>query len=117
MSLANTDMQRRVWLGRGTPAWGLCASFGDVVHRIYDDTAVGEDVDGAIGRELYDQEEADSLRHITSRIDFMFDAFGGTRPDKFYLDRPEWPEIVEAAKSCLSLFQENERRYGWSAEN
>jgi hypothetical protein len=117
MSLADTELQRRVWLGRGLPELGKCASFGDVVHNIYDDTAVGDNLERSIGEVLYDQAEADSLRQITSRIDLMFDKYGGRLPDKDYLNKSEWPEIVDASSNCLALFEENDRRYSRSDAN
>ena len=111
-SLADTELQRQVWVGPAPPVWGKCASFGDVVHNIYDDTGVGVDLEGSIGTVLYDQEEADSLRQVTSRIDLMFNKYGGQLSDKDFIAKPEWPEIVDAAANCLALFEENDRRYG-----
>ncbi len=113
-SLADPALQKQVWVGRGIPEPGKCASFDDVVHSLYDDTNVGDDLEGSIGEVLYDSEEAESLRRITSRIDLMFDKYGGRLADKEYLNKPEWPEIIDSAVKCLVLFKDNDRRCGKS---
>lgn len=110
-SLADQAMQFRVWVERCEPEPGKCPSFGDVLHALYDDTCVGDDVDGSIGDVLYDQEEAHALKEVTSQIDSFLDKYGPTFSDGQCLATPEWPNIVAASVSCLQLFEENDRRY------
>ncbi len=117
MSLADPALQARVWVGRGKPEIGKCASFGDVLHSLYDDSGVGEEPDGSVGFELYDEREVESIKHVTSLIDQLLENYGGARPDFDYIDKPEWPKIVNSAAKCLALFEENDRRYGQSTRD
>ena len=110
-TLADTDFQQQVWLGRQAAISGKCYNFDEVLHCIYDDSGLDDGPSTCIGYFLYNPEEASSLQALMTQIDLLLERHGKRLPDDAYLRAPQWPDIVASAKSTLTLFQNNDRRF------
>ena len=65
----------------------------------------------AIGRTLYDQEEAEV---ISKYLHFYNDTFEGELPDSYYINHPKWTEVVDGAKKILEMMEENNKKYDFA---
>ena len=108
-SLANPLLHSGVWIARGAPLPGLCYSFTDLLHALYDDSGLGDGVDSCIGYALYDFAEALRLSNVMNQVDDLLEKYGVNKPDATYVQSPEWPPIVSSATQCLQLFLLNDR--------
>ena len=69
------------------------------------------DGDGqAIGVCLYNKEEE---RAINDFLDFSKDAFEGKMPDDYYVNHPQWSELLQKAKDIVKMMEENEERFNF----
>jgi len=80
--------------------------FDITVHFLYDDTDVAENADEYIGLIFINKEEADSVKNVVDKIDIIFDKYGLELSDKEYIEKPEWNDVIEAAKKARSILGE-----------
>ncbi|MGC4760883.1 SCO4402 family protein [Micromonospora trifolii] len=103
-ALADPAYQWSAWVRRELPP-GRYDEFTHRIHILYDDTAVLEDPNAAIGIYLRSQEEADAMRNLAQTLDVLFDECGMELPDEAYLRAPGWPAVVQAANRALSTLE------------
>ena len=60
------------------------------VHFLFDDTALADAPERAVGYFLHDLEEVQVIAEVVAALDRVFDAHGTTQADSFYLQQPEW---------------------------
>lgn len=104
--LADTKYQYCAWVDDKRPTGGH-DEFDYTVHFFFDDTDLAYDADSWIGIILKNQAEADAVKDITKKIDFILNKYGTNLSDKEYIETEEWKFIVEAAKDALKKFNVN----------
>ncbi|MAQ17464.1 MAG: hypothetical protein CMN30_22050 [Sandaracinus sp.] len=68
-----------------------------VVHFFFDDTGLADDPLRAVGAFLYDRQEAVAVARVVAEIDQILLRYGTERPNRFYLQAPEWAELTRLA--------------------
>ena len=101
--LADPTFQRREWIEHTTNYWW--ATFDEVVHFLFDDTALSESPEVHIGEFLFDQTEAACMTSVCSAIDSVLNRYGGQLTDGEYMDKPEWESVVSLAQEALKTLE------------
>ena len=79
-------------------------SLTDAVHWLVDDT--GLDVGAAsdlIPEMLRDQSEATAVDGAVRALMLILVDLGATRPDRDYLEHPNWPDVVTTSTAALNV--------------
>ena len=104
-ALADPEYQERVWV-KHQPAPGIeYDEFDYVVHFLFDDTSLATDPESCIGWYLTNEREVVAVRIVVNSINVLFDKCGKCLKDSEYLAKPEWLDVVAAAKTALGVFK------------
>ena len=99
IALSDIDFQKRVWLHQDKWEEVGYGNFDLAVHCFFDDhSLLSEDTHSAIGIYLLDANEADAIKILTLKIDQILGRYGTSLKDEQYIEKPEWQEILNAAK-------------------
>lgn len=100
-TLSDPDEQRALWIEH-RPYKG--AQFGtfdtviDFLHREYDLADTPYDF---IDEVLVDENEASLLKELDRKLDILFERYGGKLSDAEYIAKPEWQDVILAARKLL----------------
>ena len=95
-ALANAEHQRTMWTNeRRTAPWD---NLTEIIHYFYDDTKLSSDPQDCVGVILYDAIEVEAVKRVTLAIDKVFSAYGTERLDTFYINVPEWVDVISASE-------------------
>jgi hypothetical protein len=95
--LADPNYQRRVWVERQYPSPNYYDDLSMAVHTLYDDTALGTDVQREIGATLANEREALLVSEVVRALDDIFSEVGTDAADTTILASANWPRVVAAA--------------------
>jgi hypothetical protein len=99
--LSDIEYQKRVWLHQDKWEEVGYGNFDLAVHCFFDDRPdLAEDPHSSIGFYLVDANEADAIKFLTVTIDRLLNRYGRSLTDEQYIEKPEWQEVVEAAKAA-----------------
>ncbi|WP_216916046.1 SCO4402 family protein [Nocardia noduli] len=105
-SLADPVYQRRVWIERQFPHEGFYDDLDLSIHILYDDCVVCPDPRSTIGAVLVDGPEVDRLIELDRVLGPMIERLGNVG-DSEYLDDPQWPLVIAAARAALAAMRES----------
>jgi hypothetical protein len=94
-ALSDTDAQVR-WGQAGSPLDGA-------VHFLFDDRPAPAD---ALGYYLGTAAEVEAMRAVAAALDALLERHGVELGDRDYVTRPEWTEVVRAARAALDLLRD-----------
>jgi len=103
-SLSDTEYQHMGWINNRYPPGIEYDEFKSVIHFLYDDTVLAENVEADIGVILKSKEESDAVKALIREIDVLIDLYGVNRKDGEYMSKPEWENIVCIAKEACLVF-------------
>jgi len=98
--LCDAVHQSVVWVRHETYGRVLYHSFDEVIHALFDDSGFDDGPRSAIGDTLFDEYEADRIKHVMDLIDALFGKYGKDLSDAGYMATPEWPAIMASAKAA-----------------
>ncbi|CAM4247552.1 CdiI immunity protein domain-containing protein [Bordetella tumbae] len=98
--LADKDYQYKAWVNDQRPGGGH-DELNYAIHFLYDDTNLAGDPRSTLGWFLKNDEEVVSISDLVKKIDFVFGKYGLELTDKEYIEKPEWDDVVQAAKTAL----------------
>jgi hypothetical protein len=104
--LADRDYQQSVWI-EVSPRSPTQIYVEDVIHCLYDDLGLTDgDINDLIGIMLANTQEAEAVKNLLVKFDFVFDSFdvGGSEDFRNYSNTSLWNDVVEAAKIALNVF-------------
>ncbi|GAA5784050.1 hypothetical protein YWS52_03690 [Chitiniphilus shinanonensis] len=84
--------------------------FDLAVHFIFDDTDLADDVQSCIGEFLFNEGEADCIALVVESIDAIFRKYGTKENDGFYINTPEWSDVVLHSERALDKLNENDEK-------
>ncbi|GHB10108.1 hypothetical protein ACIQRS_30725 [Streptomyces termitum] len=99
-SLSDVHHQERVWRNGVREAGDAVDDLTSVIHVLFDDTRVLEDPENRVGWVLVSDQEVRALQPLATLLDPLIDRLGDA-PDAAYMDAPEWPGVVEAARHAF----------------
>lgn len=67
----------------------------------------------AIGKSLYNTEEADLIKNY---LKFYNGTFEGEMPDDYYVNHPQWTYLLEETKRIIELMEKNNEKYNFEQE-
>jgi len=101
--LADLTYQRKHWIGGPAPQ----TRFADVVHRLFDDTALNDAPALCVGEFLINEAELMALTKAMRALDVVFEAYGYDLTDIDYTFKPEWSAVIFAAQDAIALLDLN----------
>ena len=114
-SLSDHDYQKQCWVEHNCPAPVEYDCFDFSVSFLFDDTDLGSQPETLLGVCLIDSEEVEGSRRLGSAIDRVLDirpADGSDPTDAFYIQLPEWQEVLASSISMQTLLRKNDERHG-----
>jgi hypothetical protein len=75
--------------------------FRYIVHFFFDDSALAEAPEECIGYILEGEREAVFVDCLCKKLNHVLDVYGHNQPDVFYINTPEWKEVIKDAKDFL----------------
>lgn len=108
-SLADLEYQSKVWLA--PPEIERHDSFTLCISILFDDLDLEEaSEEQLVGGILVDRYEASCIKLVIRSLNDLFDSIGLEATDEQYVHHPQWPNIVEASATALSLMKKNDDR-------
>ena len=108
--LSDTAYQIEKW-GQYNPKGKIKFDCLDLaIHFFFDDTILGEAPEKAIGIFLLNNCEADAVRDVVRKLDFVLKKYGMDEEDSFYIQTDEWRSVVDASKKAYSLISNSPAR-------
>lgn len=101
--LADIDNQEKIWVGQRDSHCIEYDEFGEAIHFIFDDTCLAEAPSKAIDWFLINEQESIAVSALTKALDGLFDRYGVGLDKAEYLLKPEWQNVVLAAKYAQQL--------------
>lgn len=79
-----------------------------LIHFLFDDTPLAENATAQVGTILVSDDEAHAVQKLTEAIDQMLIKYEKDRPipSGEYFYKPEWNDLVAAAKRALSTMEQ-----------
>ena len=105
-SLADRNLQERMWINRTFPHEGYFEDLTLNIHILYDDTQVLPDPSTQLGSVLVSQAEVDALQELDGVLSPIIKRLGD-RPDADYLADAQWLAVVQRAAEALAVLQGN----------
>ncbi len=84
-----------------------------VFDFLIDGVHLMDEADEAIGKTLYNKEEAEV---ISKYLNFYNDTFEGELPDSYYVNHPRWYEVVDGAREILEMIEANNKKYNFAQD-
>lgn len=109
-ALSDKDYQREAWVNRKFPPGIEWDSLSVAVDFLFNDSGLSDDPAGAIGLFLLDN-EIHGVIEMIKRMDIVFEKYGDHCSDLEYISKPEWDDVVMAAKTLLAIIVENNTIY------
>ncbi|WP_152969541.1 SCO4402 family protein [Paracidovorax avenae] len=109
-ALSDKDYQREAWVNRKFPPGIEWDSLSVAVDFLFNDSGLSDDPAGAIGLFLLDN-EIHGVIEMIKRMDIVFEKYGDHCSDLEYISKPEWDDVVMAAKTLLAIIVENNNIY------
>lgn len=106
---------RKTWLEKAGGN-GIAASLNYYVFEYLYDTpwaSLWNESYKAIDVTLYNEEEADI---ISDFLNFDRNNFEAGMPDKYYINHPKWPDLLEKARVILDTMEDNSKKYNLAAD-
>ena len=103
-NLSDKEYQQTVWI-KHQQSEGNVENFDQEIHFLYDDTDLAYDPVATIGIFLYNKFEVDIVIKVIKFLDEMFKIQGLNKTDEEYINCPQWPAVIEAAKSAYIALQ------------
>src|SRR5690606_17006667 len=103
--LADRDYQQKVWV-RGEPYPGVEHDELDyALHFLFDDTDLASTPEKSIGVFLFNDDEARAVHSVAEALDALLTQYGVNLSDAEYLAKPEWTQVVDAARLALQTLK------------
>lgn len=100
--LSDRSYQYQAWVHDRRPGGGH-DELDYAIHFLYDDTKLARDPVSTVGWLLKSAEEVDLISKLIEKIDFVLDKYGCDLTDREYLEKPEWDDVIQAAKKSLVM--------------
>lgn len=106
-NLSDPGYQQRVWIDRQFPSPNYYDDFDMVIHTLYDDTTLVDDIGSAIGVILKDEKEARLIGAVIEALEEVF--LEGERYADFEVLRacPSWPKVMATAAAAWEVMSAN----------
>lgn len=78
----------------------------ETLHFLYDDTRLSENSNHYIGVFLSSREEAAAIDKLLDAIEAFFREYNAEMTDAEYIEKPEWQDVLAAAKEAYELIRE-----------
>lgn len=85
-----------------------------IVHFLFDDTDLAEDPASEVGNTLFDDDEAEAVKSVTSLLDLMISEIGD-KADKDFLAHHSWDTLIDRAKKALDMLSAKGLPISWQA--
>lgn len=72
-----------------------------------------DDADDMIGHSLYNEKEH---KAVIDCFEFFDAAFEADMPDDYYVNHPQWPKLIEDAKSIVKMMDDNNKKFDLDAD-
>ena len=106
-TLAETNTKAKIWTEQKNPQHLEYDGFGEAINFIFDDTCLAENPSKAIDWFLTNEQESMAISALTQALNGLFDRYGVDLDKDEYLLKPEWRNVVEAAKHAQQLILSN----------
>ncbi|MCH7393755.1 hypothetical protein MMP66_05595 [Acinetobacter dispersus] len=81
----------------------LNLDLNDIIHFLFDDTELAYNTHSEIGWFLKSVEEAEAIHELANIINILLNKYGTYLLDTEYIEKPEWQDVVAAAKNALNI--------------
>ncbi len=107
-SLSDYEHQKNCWV-QGNCSIGIEDCFDMSVHFFFDDSGLAQNASGLLGYILYDENEVKLIANLCMTIKEILNKYGTNLTDDEYINKPEWVDVLQIAKSSLLVCVENDK--------
>ncbi|QEN88207.1 hypothetical protein FZC33_18700 [Labrys sp. KNU-23] len=100
-SLSDPQEQQSLWVEDKPYKNFMYGSFDTVIDFLYREYDLADIPYDFIGEVLVDKNEAYLLKELDKTLDILFERYGGKLSDAEYITKPEWQDVVAAARRLL----------------
>jgi hypothetical protein len=100
VELSGLAFQRSHWNGGSDQQKRQLA---DIIHRLFDDTALVDDPEACLDEFLKSKEELAAILNVIESLDVVLDKYGFDLNDVDYTYKPEWMNVVSSAQMAVRL--------------
>ena len=98
-NLADEVYQYQAWVEDSRPEGGH-DELDYIIHFLYDDTDLANNPSSLIGWILKGEKEVNVIVDLINSLNYLFEKYGTELTDKEYLEKAEWKNIIQAAKTA-----------------